>query len=440
MFCSNCGNQVREGAKFCSKCGTPVEAGAPAIQVENVQTVEPVIDTDPVVTAEPVIQPKPVEPVEKAEPVEPVATVATAEPVVQPVPVEPAVSASQTSQPDYDSDKTEILSPYGMPTMPVIPQNELAAPVLNTGINTVNSKTKDKKSSNKTLKGIIIALCVLLLILVIGLVLILRFSDEISYVLYGDSDSDKSEVQNTEISGSHRSDDDDDESEDDEDEDDDEEIIEEDETEDDNEEDENLTADQKDLSDEPPVFQQFYISSKMEENYDNVLDYTRYMRYDSGISEFCFGYPAELFHSVSFEDTMSPEHYGLSEQEIHFSGSSGTELFYSLYRRTDNMNIAKMTEEVHNFESQFIVDPSDVLYTVEADHGTCIIGGYISQSRDYYIYNLNKVVGNYVMQMRVYYPVSSGEKGGYLIDTLYRMCGFSGSTSPARDYNSYLNR
>ncbi len=33
MFCSNCGNQIRDGAKFCGKCGTPVEEEpAPAPQ------------------------------------------------------------------------------------------------------------------------------------------------------------------------------------------------------------------------------------------------------------------------------------------------------------------------------------------------------------------------------------------------------------------------
>ena len=30
MFCTNCGQQLQEGAKFCSNCGTPVGTATPA--------------------------------------------------------------------------------------------------------------------------------------------------------------------------------------------------------------------------------------------------------------------------------------------------------------------------------------------------------------------------------------------------------------------------
>lgn len=37
MFCTKCGNQIKDGFKFCPKCGTPayVEKGKPQIEVKN---------------------------------------------------------------------------------------------------------------------------------------------------------------------------------------------------------------------------------------------------------------------------------------------------------------------------------------------------------------------------------------------------------------------
>ena len=128
MFCSNCGNQLADDAKFCGKCGTPVDtfnepvAAVPVqpmvntyeqpvpVQVEPVQVtpVQPVQVT-PVQPIQPVpVQPVQPEPVQvnlvKEEPVQPTPA---ADPYEQPVPVEnpyeqPVPAANPFEQPVAD--------------------------------------------------------------------------------------------------------------------------------------------------------------------------------------------------------------------------------------------------------------------------------------------------------------------------------------------------
>ena len=123
MFCSNCGKQAPDGAKFCTGCGTPlatpvaptpaapvVEAPAPVVEpvapvVEApapvVEPVAPVVEAPapvvepvaPVVT-EPVTAPAPVAPTPVAAPA-PVAPVVT-DPVTAPAPVAPTPVAAST--------------------------------------------------------------------------------------------------------------------------------------------------------------------------------------------------------------------------------------------------------------------------------------------------------------------------------------------------------
>ena len=124
MFCSNCGKQAPDGAKFCTGCGTPlatpvaptpvapvVEAPAPVVEpvAPVVEPVAPVVEpVAPVVEAPaPVVEPvapvveapapvvEPVAPVVEAPApvVEPVAPVVT-EPVTAPAPVAPTPVAA----------------------------------------------------------------------------------------------------------------------------------------------------------------------------------------------------------------------------------------------------------------------------------------------------------------------------------------------------------
>ena len=92
MNCKNCGNELKEGAKFCAACGTAVEA-AP---VEPI--AEPVVEATPVAPAEPVA------------------------PVVEPVVVTPPVAApyvppvtSSVATPKYKDAKKKKVTEEDLP-------------------------------------------------------------------------------------------------------------------------------------------------------------------------------------------------------------------------------------------------------------------------------------------------------------------------------------
>ncbi|MCR4598790.1 MAG: zinc ribbon domain-containing protein [Acetatifactor sp.] len=90
MFCSNCGKEIPDGAKFCGFCGTPTEAAEPA--KEEVKASEPVVETPAAPVAEAPAVPAaeaPAAPVAEA-PAAPAAPVAPAPaPAYSPIPEEP---------------------------------------------------------------------------------------------------------------------------------------------------------------------------------------------------------------------------------------------------------------------------------------------------------------------------------------------------------------
>ena len=59
MFCSGCGNEVKEGAKFCNKCGAKL-AQAPVVEEIPVVEEVPVVEETPVAEAVPVVEEAPV--------------------------------------------------------------------------------------------------------------------------------------------------------------------------------------------------------------------------------------------------------------------------------------------------------------------------------------------------------------------------------------------
>ncbi len=150
MFCSNCGKQAPDGAKFCTGCGSPLAAPAAPVAPVVEAAPAPVVETTPTPVAEPVapvvpvseptpvpvVEPTPVvepaAPVEPATPVEPVVPA----PVVEPVAVEPVVAPVAPAAPVAEPAP----APAPVPAAPVAPV-EPAAPVVPVAPAAPKSKT-----------------------------------------------------------------------------------------------------------------------------------------------------------------------------------------------------------------------------------------------------------------------------------------------------------
>ena len=182
--------------------------------------------------------------------------------------------------------------------------------------------------------------------------------------------------------------------------------------------------------------------------YDNVQeDYQRsadvqslYGGYNSGISDFSFCYPLYIYNNVSYDANPVENVYGMNAQTIHFTGTAGSELLFSLTRRTDNDTIAGMTEYIYETEFQSLRETVELVNSASEDHGRVIVTGYTS-ARDRLVYDLVKIDPQYIMQMVVTFPAYTGEEDkdlkGYTTECIYRMCGFSGNTQEVRSYEEY---
>lgn len=184
----------------------------------------------------------------------------------------------------------------------------------------------------------------------------------------------------------------------------------------------------------------FKIHADAVEDYAAVLDPYTYSYYDSGISEFAFYYPAEMYHRVTYSEKPKEKAYGTNLQTIDFTASKGSELKFALYRRTDQLSMEQMTNYVYEREFNSMQDSIKLIFSAEEDHGRVIVTGY-TDARDKLIYNMVKIEPSYVMHMKLYFPQYTGSEDklqkGYVTECIYRMCRFSGSTNLPRSYQEY---
>ena len=182
---------------------------------------------------------------------------------------------------------------------------------------------------------------------------------------------------------------------------------------------------------------------------DTTADYYKdmeYRFYGSGIADFTFHYPTNLYNTVIFGDGWDAEYtenYGTLLEYIDFWGSDNSELLYCATKRNDTMSLEDMTNYVYLMESRLMVDASKLIMTVtdDNDHGRVIVTGYNSD-RSLLIYDLFKIEHEYVFQMKVIFPRYTDDYDkmakDYFTECVYRLCGFSGSTKEVRSFAEYM--
>lgn len=186
----------------------------------------------------------------------------------------------------------------------------------------------------------------------------------------------------------------------------------------------------------------FGISETTVEDYGVNLDPGQYGHYDSGISEFNFSYPTALYNAVTVDETAWQSEMGENVQTISFSGSEGSELIFSLSRRTDGLSVKGMTERTASGARRSVTEFEEILNMTKDGYGKLVFTGWTDGSYEKTVYCLVKVEDSYIMSMTVVTPNYKGNQDelhkGYVTECLYRMCGFSDATAPWRSFNEYV--
>lgn len=186
----------------------------------------------------------------------------------------------------------------------------------------------------------------------------------------------------------------------------------------------------------------FSIYSGIDEYYSNALQPEAYQFYNSGIADFSFWYPTNLYCDVkeyNQDDDMWNE-YGHIIKEIDFFGSRGSELSFKLIQKDDGLSIDDATAYVHAVESGKLNEPADIVFGTTSDHGKVIVTGWDS-NYEYPIYDLYKIEDDYYMQMEVIFPDYEDsydkECKAYVTECYYRLCGFSDSKAGTRSFQEF---
>lgn len=187
---------------------------------------------------------------------------------------------------------------------------------------------------------------------------------------------------------------------------------------------------------------EFGIETTTIEDYSANLDPDQYLYYDSGIGEFKFYYPGNLFNDVSVDDEYYSSEYGNNIRTICFYGSNGSELLYSICERNDGGSISEATDRINNLEHGKYYEMSDIVVKSDDEKGRIVLAGVMDASNEYRIYDLIKIDANYVYRMLSVKPMYQNEdernQYAYVTENEYRMCGFSGSSSGPRTFEEYL--
>ena len=196
---------------------------------------------------------------------------------------------------------------------------------------------------------------------------------------------------------------------------------------------------------EAPIVYEINDNNVADYGNEQILDYTRYNTYaDSKVPNFSFAYPASIFNSMVEDTSRSEGCYGTIIKTVSFSGSDGSYVNFTLSQRNDSRSIAEMTQYVSDFEKGFFFSPVDIVNTSMDDRGKVIFSGFVDSSMSSTVYNLTQIENNYVLQMKLYYPTPHSQDDidhiNYYIDTMYRMCGFSGSSNSPRSYTEFVQK
>ncbi|WP_155828911.1 MULTISPECIES: hypothetical protein [unclassified Butyrivibrio] len=186
------------------------------------------------------------------------------------------------------------------------------------------------------------------------------------------------------------------------------------------------------------LMEEFGLYKSNRANYENsqVLDYTKYKRYDSEITGFSFNYPSDIYNDVKMVNNQEDGDFGKIIRSITFSGSDGSTAVFSVYENGLNYkkDMDAMMEKVISSEKDKLFSPvvEKSQISKEKDNAIVIITAYADGGAEAErVYDLCRIENEKIYQMKLTYPRPVDEEEdkqkAYYSYVLYNLCGFSGA-------------
>lgn len=186
------------------------------------------------------------------------------------------------------------------------------------------------------------------------------------------------------------------------------------------------------------LMEEFGLYKSNRANYENsqVLDYTKYKRYDSEITGFSFNYPSDIYNDVKMVNNQEDGDFGKIIRSITFSGTDGSTVVFSVYENGLNYkkDMDAMMEKVISSEKDKLFSPvvEKSQISKEKDNAIVIITAYADGGAEAErVYDLCRIENEKIYQMKLTYPRPVDEEEdkqkAYYSYVLYNLCGFSGA-------------
>ena len=200
------------------------------------------------------------------------------------------------------------------------------------------------------------------------------------------------------------------------------------------------------------LMEEFGLFKSNRANYGNgqVLDYTKYKRYDSEITGFSFCYPSDIYNEVKMVNNEDGGDLGKTIRSFVFSGSDGSTAEFSVFENglSYKKDMDAMVENVLRTEKNKLFAPvvEKNQISKEKDHAILILTAYADGGADAErVYDLCRVENDKIYQMKLTYPRPVDEEEdrqkAYYSYVLYNLCGFSGSDSDKLEtYEEFVDR
>lgn len=185
-------------------------------------------------------------------------------------------------------------------------------------------------------------------------------------------------------------------------------------------------------------------------DYSQNLDSEEYLFYQSEQNrEFNFYYPSKLYNNVEISENEEIKYsYGTVLEQIVFNGSDNeSAAYFELIKRAPKNTRVEDTKLLYDNYKQNMIDFQKIIFHDGADErpGRIIAVGYKDFDRTVMSYLLMQITDEHVMRMQIDFPTDGNRntedfwQKEYVVECMYRFCGFSGSSKMPQTYQEFYN-